>query len=145
MTEQPPSGQPQPSQWQRDEQESRDALARGEGITFENAEQAIKWLQEPELGQPQQEPARVLSWDMLDEMHGLAHPECHGECEVREALRHRGQERQAGGHVHKFGPPRLAAEGAGGAFRQCDCGYFDSIAFADGYERGVADAAAAKQ
>lgn len=55
--EKPPSGQPQPSQWERDEQESRDSLARGEGVTFENAEQAIQWLQEPEQGQPQQEPA----------------------------------------------------------------------------------------
>lgn len=86
----------------------------------------------PEQGQPQQEPAEP--WGMLDEMHGLAHPECHGECGVREALRQRGQ-RQAGAHVHewRFRPNAIA---------DCACGISALGNEATWYDQGVADAAA---
>lgn len=44
-------------------------------------------------------------------------------------------------HVHEFGPPKLAAGGAGGSFRQCvHCSYYNSVAWANGYEQGWADA-----
>jgi hypothetical protein len=43
-------------------------------------------------------------------------------------------------HVHQFGPAKLSADGAGGSFRQCECGYWTSVAEANGYEKGVADA-----
>jgi len=49
-------------------------------------------------------------------------------------------------HIHAFGPAKLAAGGGGGSFRQCDCGYYNSVAFGNGWEarglveKGVRDA-----
>lgn len=49
--------------WEKDAAETRKALAEGKGITFPNAEEAIKWLKSPEPTQDKVEAiAKILCY-----------------------------------------------------------------------------------